>query len=135
LKTYSVTLTTNGTDTTAYTKLTLVGGSNVPSANTALGDQTVRLTASINASGGTGTLRFVLRSDTRVRAYKDVVLTVTSVRTGPAGSSGDYVCTLSSDFLDTSGLSEGYDWYVGLPSAMGGSATSITLDYTPMRAI
>lgn len=144
----TVTITTaSNADTSTYTKIPLSPGKNVPTGNPALGDQVMRICASIDTSGGTAAaLRFVLRSASRV--YKVTVVTVTvitspgAIRTGIDGSSGDYLMTVAgdaNDFIDLSGhcnagTPDEVAWYVGLAGAFGGSATSLRLDLFPVRA-
>ena len=137
-----VTITTaSNTNTSTYTEIPLPSGGDVSSANNAVGAQVLRITGSINNSAGTAAnLRFVLRDGSRVYKYVDVGVTVTAVRTGIDGSSGDYVLSVSgtnSDFIDLTGYdySQNIKWYVGLAGAFGGSATSMTLYLFPIRAI
>lgn len=138
----AVTLTSaSNTDTTTYTEIPLAPGQDVVSANNGLPEQVMRITGSIDTSGGTvANLRFVLRDSSTVYKFVDVTATVTTQRTTPAGGAGNYVLAITGtndDFIDLTGHNKaaGIIWCVGIAGAFGGSAATVRLNLFPVRAI
>ena len=140
----TVTITTASNVTyTSYTEVQLPNGVDGPSSETSIGAQAIRVTADIDTVGGTAAnLRFVLRDSSKVYAYADATLTVTAVRTGVDGVSGNYRMTVvfvesGTSWLDVKGYNnqQGKKWYVGLAGAFGGSAASLVLDIFHTRSI
>lgn len=140
----TVTITTaSNTNVSTYTQLPLSPGQEGPSSQNQIPSQVMRITANINTSGGTAAnLRFALvnTKDAKVYKYVDVTVTVTAVRTGSSGSTGNYVMAVTGtndDFIDLTGYDPANSvyWYVGLAGAFGGSATSLELNLFPTRAI
>lgn len=140
----TVTITSaSNTTVTTYTQIALSPGQEGPSSQNQIPAQVMRITANINTSGGTAAnLRFVLANKVSAKVYKyvDVTVTVTTVRTGTDGSSGNYVMAVTGtneDFIDLTGYDPANNvfWFVGLAGAFGGSATSLELNLFPTRAI
>lgn len=140
--TYTITSASN-TNVSTYQQIALPPGQEGPSSQNQIPSQVMRITANIDTSGGTAaSLRFVLANPiaNKVRKYVDVTVTVSSVRTGMNGSSGNYVMNVTatnSDFIDLTGYDPANNefWYVGLAGAFGGSATSLEISLSPTRAI
>lgn len=144
----TVTITTasanyNTVDTTTYTKINLTPGKDAPTGHSELGHQLMRVIASCNhAAGALTTLRFVLKDSDRVYKVVTPTLTVTALRQGTDGASGNYLMTVvadSSDFIDLTGhraaSADGPEiaWYVGMTGTFT-NATSLRLDLFPIRA-
>lgn len=140
----TVTITSgSNTDVTTYSQLPLSPGQEGPASQNQIPAQVMRITANINTVGGTAAnLRFVLANKVSAKVYKyvDVTVTVSAVRTGTGGSTGNYVMDVTatnSDFIDLTGYDPANNvfWFVGLAGALGGSATSLELNLFPTRAI
>lgn len=97
-------------DTTNMQRVLADGGEAV-NGNKALGHQALRITAQFTASGATGALVLCLvdLDGDDIIGYWTVTATVTAIRTGEDGSSGNYIATVgigsgSSDLFDLTGI-------------------------------
>lgn len=142
----TITVASASSDPSAYTKVVLSKGTNVPVANDALGDQCVRVCPEFSDGSATATGMFVLKDAAQV--YKTVPVTFTNgtVRTSLTGAaSGGYLgaaevnniggsSSILTTYLDTSGVDEaaGREWYFGCPSL---SAGTLKVHLIPVRAI
>jgi hypothetical protein len=128
----SITDTSASTDTTTYTALAC----DAPDSSITTGHNACRVMASCNASSGTATVRAVLKDASRVYRAYTLTLTPTTVRTGPDGSTGDYVAEVTGgvaggEWLDLGGMSsdrsgQSPKWVIGV-SAFS-TVSSVTLD-------
>ena len=138
----TVTKTSASTDISTYTTVNLNVAPDCPTGSNALGHQAARIGGTLNASGGSATVRFALTDGTTVYKVVDVAFTDSAVRTAIAGSSGNYIATVAAtnaDYIDLLGADAKADsakptyWVVGLSALT--TATSVTIDIYPTRCI
>lgn len=128
-------------DTTTYTKINPPAPGRVEGATCR-----ARVSVSCDAKPGTAvTVRFVLRDDAEVYAYRDFtcVAPTNDARTTPAGGAGRFLLkcqcqddAYNVDFFDLLGADEnrGVYWFVGLPAAAPGGVANaqVNLWYSPV---
>ena len=96
----------------------------------------VAVTADAAMTGVTKTLRFVLLDEINnvVRAVVIATITGTTTRSGPAGTTGGYLCTVEfpngSALLDLTGADHKnkLNWWVGSPDAFHAGVTGYTVN-------
>lgn len=112
-----------------------------PSGSAYQGPQAVWLHAEIDNSGGTASLQFVITevdgATTTVVYREAITLTVTALRTGAAGNTGNYLMSVScpktgTDTLDVGRMVPGCKAYLVL-TAIGGSATQLRVRVSSTR--